>query len=343
MTKRVRFGTMPDGQVVEKITLRRGKLSCAVLTYGGTLQSLRVPDQTGREVDVVLGFDTLEGYWGQTNYIGALVGRYANRIARGKFTLNGREYTLAVNNGENHLHGGQVGFDKRVWTVERMEEDSLTLSLVSPHMEEGYPGTLRAEVTYTLTEEALVLDYRAESDRETLCNLTNHAYFNLAGHGDHPVVHHVLHIFADCYTPTDPGLIPLGLVAVDGTPMDLREGLAIGAGMGTDFPQIAQAGGYDHNWAVNGRVGTLRPAARAYSPESGITLEVDTTLPGIQLYVSNFEGEGLAGKDGACYRGRNAFCLETQFYPDSPNQPDFPQAILRPGEVWEHRTVFRFS
>ena len=339
------FGTMPDGRPVEQLTLRRGDMSCAVLTYGGTLRSLCVPDRAGMVRDVVLGFDTMEGYQNQTNYIGALVGRCANRIARGKFTLNGEEYTLAVNNGENHLHGGEMGFDKRLWTVERAGEDFVTLSLVSPHLEEGYPGTLRAEVTYTLTDGALVLDYRAESDRDTLCNLTNHAYFNLAGHGERPVTDHVLTLHADRYTPTDPGLIPLGpLAPVDGTPMDLRKGLTIGEGMASGFSQIAQAGGYDHNWAVNGPVGTLRPAAEALCPESGITLAVETTLPGLQIYVSDFtNGKELEGKGGAPYRGRNAFCMETQFYPDSPNHPDYPQALLRKGEVWEHRTVFRFG
>lgn len=338
------FGYMPDGREVEKITLYRGEMSCSVLTYGGTLQALRVPDGNGRAADVVLGFDTLEGYWDQTSYIGALVGRYANRIAGGRFTLNGEEYTLCRNNGENHLHGGRVGFDKKVWTVECLEDHRLTLSLISPDGEEGYPGTLSVRVTYTLTEDGLALDYEAASDRDTLCNLTNHAYFNLAGHGDTPVTGQILQIFADRYTPTDVGLIPLGeLAAVDGTPMDLREGAAIGVGMSTDFPQLVQAGGYDHNWAVNGEVGTLRPAAAARCPETGISMAVMTTMPGLQLYVSNFEGDGLVGKGGARYAGRNAFCLETQFYPDSPNQPGFPQAILRAGDVWSHKTVFQFS
>lgn len=339
-----RFGLLPGGTPVEKIALCRGGMSCAILTYGGTLQALNVPDREGKPVDVVLGFDDLKGYREQTNYIGALVGRYANRIARGRFVLNGEEYVLCCNNGENHLHGGAVGFDKRVWTVDSVEKDRVTLSLFSPDGEEGYPGNLSVRVTYTLTEDALELDYEGVSDRDTLCNLTNHAYFNLAGHGGAPVTGQSIRILGDRYTPTDAGLIPLGeLAPVEGTPMDLREAVLIGSGMNADFHQIVQAGGYDHNWAVNGDVGRLRLGARAFCPETGIAMEVETTLPGIQLYVSNFEGEGLVGKNGVRYVGRSAFCLETQFYPDSPNRPAFPQAILRAGEKWTHKTVFRFS
>lgn len=333
------FAVLPDGTEVQKITLRSGNMRCAVLTYGGTLQSLEVPGTDGEPVDIVLGFDTLEGYGGQTNYIGGLVGRYANRIAKGRFALNGKEYALCANNGENHLHGGQVGFDKRVWTVETLEDDRLTLTLFSPDGEEGYPGNLNVRVTYRLSENALRLDYEAVSDQDTLCNLTNHAYFNLSGHNGSPVTEQELQIFGDFYTPVDEGLIPLGeLAPVEGTPMDLRQPQKIGARMFDDFEQLTRTGGYDHNWALSGTA-----AAKAYCAETGIAMEVETTLPGIQLYVSNFPGDGLAGKGGARYLGRQGFCLETQFYPDSPNQPRFPSAVLRKGELWKHQTVFRFA
>jgi len=314
-------------------------MSCSVLTYGGTLQSLVV-----NGVDVVLGFDDLAGYQNQTNYIGALVGRYCNRIDHGKFTLNGRVYELATNDGDHHLHGGNVGYDKRLWTVEDLTADSLTLSLFSPDGEEGYPGNLTVRVTYRLTEDSLVIDYEAVSDQDTICNLTNHAYFNLSGHSGSAVTGQDLQIFGDRYTPADQGLIPLGEPApVEGTPMDLRQMRNIGEGMSQDFKQLTQAQGYDHNWVLHGEIGTLHPAARAFSPESGITMEVDTTLPGLQLFVSRFPAPGLKGKGSTPYISRQGFCLETQFWPDSPNHPNYPQAILKAGEVWKHSTVFRFS
>ena len=333
------FDTMPDGSEIRKITLRSGEMSCSVLTYGGTLQSLKVGD-----VDVVLGFDDLAGYQNQTNYIGALVGRYANRIAHGKFTLNGTEYTLAANDGDHHLHGGRVGFDKRLWTVEDLSAHRLTLSIFSPDGEEGYPGNLMVRVTYQLAEDALTIDYEAVSDGDTLCNLTSHAYFNLSGHDGAPVTEQSLQILGDSYLPTDGGLIPLGDPApVEGTPMDLRQPRLIGEGMAQDFAQLKQALGYDHNWVLNGEADTLCPAAKASCEETGITMSVDTTLPGLQLFVSRFPTPGLMGKGEAPYIGKQGFCLETQFWPDSPNHPEYPQAILRAGDLWKHRTVFRFS
>ena len=334
-----RFDSMPDGREIRKITLRSGEMCCSVLTYGGTLQSLKVGD-----VDVVLGFDDLAGYQGQTNYIGALVGRYANRIAYGKFTLNDVEYSLAANDGDHHLHGGNIGFDKRLWTVEDLAADRLTLSLFSPDGEEGYPGNLAVRVTYKLAENSLTIDYEAVSDADTLCNLTNHAYFNLSGHNGTPVTEQELQIFGDFYTPTDAGLVPLGKPEpVEGTPMDLRRPLKIGDGMHRDFEQLKQALGYDHNWVLNGETGSLRSAAKAFCPETGLAMEVETTLPGLQLFVSRFPAPGLKGKGDTPYIGRQGFCLETQFYPDSPNHPDYPQAVLRAGESWRHTTVFRFS
>nr|WP_325183484.1 aldose epimerase family protein [uncultured Oscillibacter sp.] len=339
------FGVTPDGAAVELHTLRAGALSCNVLTYGGTLQSLRVPDRDGKPVDVLLGFDSLEPYLTHDKFLGALVGRYANRIGAARFTLNGKAYPLAANdNGVNHLHGGLDGFNRRVWTVESASENRLLLSLFSPDGDQGYPGNLTVQVTYTLTAEGLTIDYRAESGRDTVCNLTNHAYFNLSGHDSGPVLDQTIQIPADRYTPTDPLSIPTGEIApVEGTPMDLRTPAPIGARIGEDFPQLLQAGGYDHNWIPNGQPGALRTAARAASAVTGVSMEVLSTLPGIQFYTGNYLDGCPAGKGGAPYARRWGFCLETQFYPDSPNQPGFPSCVLRPGETYAHTTVFRFA
>jgi len=339
------FGVTPDGAAVELHTLRAGALSCNVLTYGGTLQSLRVPDRDGKPVDVLLGFDSLEPYLTHDKFLGALVGRYANRIGAARFTLNGKAYPLAANdNGVNHLHGGLDGFNRRVWTVESASENRLLLSLFSPDGDQGYPGNLTVQVTYTLTAEGLTIDYRAESGRDTVCNLTNHAYFNLSGHDSGPVLDQTIQIPADRYTPTDPLSIPTGEIApVEGTPMDLRTTAPIGARIGEDFPQLLQAGGYDHNWIPNGQPGALRTAARAASAVTGVSMEVLSTLPGIQFYTGNYLDGCPAGKGGAPYARRWGFCLETQFYPDSPNQPGFPSCVLRPGETYAHTTVFRFA
>lgn len=345
MSSPIPFGVMPDGTAVQLYTLRGGALSCNVITFGGSLQSLRVPDRTGTPVDVLLGFDTLEPYLTHGKSLGALVGRYANRIGGARFTLNGKTYSLAANNnGVNHLHGGLVGYNKRVWTAEAATDSSLTLSLFSPDGEEGYPGDLTVRVTYTLTEEGLTIAYRAECGGDTVCNLTNHAYFNLSGHGSGPVLDQSIQLLADRYTPTDPLSIPTGEIAsVEGTPMDLRQPAPIGARIGEDFPQLLQAGGYDHNWIPNGEPGTLRPIARAFSPVTGISMEVLSTLPGVQFYTGNYLKGCPAGKGGAPYDNRWGFCLETQFYPDSPNHGNFPSCVLRPGEVFDHTAAFRFS
>ena len=339
------FGVTPDGAAVELHTLRAGALSCNVLTYGGTLQSLRVPDRDGKPVDVLLGFDSLEPYLTHDKFLGALVGRYANRIGAARFTLNGKAYPLAANdNGVNHLHGGLDGFNRRVWTVESASENRLLLSLFSPDGDQGYPGNLTVQVTYTLTAEGLTIDYRAESGRDTVCNLTNHAYFNLSGHDSGPVLDQTIQIPADRYTPTDPLSIPTGEIApVEGTPMDLRTTAPIGARIGEDFPQLLQAGGYDHNWIPNGQPGALRTAARAASAVTGVSMEVLSTLPGIQFYTGNYLDGCPAGKGGAPYARRWGFCLETQFYPDSPNHANFPSCVLRAGEVFDHTAAFRFS
>ena len=338
------FGTLPDGQPVELITLRKGRLSCEILTYGGALRSLTVPGRQGGEVDVLLGLPTLEDYLHQDKFLGALIGRYANRIGDSRFTLNGKEYPLRANDGKNHLHGGPVGFDKQVWTVSEGGADFVTLTLHSPDGQEGYPGDLDVSVTYRLTEDSIVLDYRATSSADTLCNLTNHAYFNLSGHQSGPVTDQGIQIYAQSYTPTDARSIPTGEIApVEGTPMDLRFGRAIGERVDEDFDQLTMAGGYDHNYVVDGPAGVLRPAARAWSPDTGITMEALTTQPGIQFYSGNYLDGCPAGKDGAPYARRWAFCLETQTFPDAPNKPQFPSALLAKGEEYHQTTVYRFG
>lgn len=341
---RTAFGRMPDGTQVDQLTLRSGAVSCRILTYGGTVRSLTVPDRRGDPVDVALGFDTLEDYRTQDKYMGALVGRYANRIGGAKFTLNGREYPLLANNGPNALHGGGVGFDKQIWTVEALRADSAVLSLVSPDGQEGYPGTLKVQVTYTLRGGALKIEYRAESDRDTVCNLTNHTYFNLSGQGSGSVNGQYIRLSAAHYTPTDAGSIPTGEIApVDGTPMDLRTARPIGDRISEPFEQLTLAGGYDHNWVIDGWDGSLRRAAAAYAPDTGIVLTADTTLPGVQFYTGNFVEGCPVGKGGAVYGNRHGFCLETQFFPDSPNHPDFPSCVLRAGEEYHSTTIYAFS
>lgn len=338
------FGRTPSGEPVERLVLDNGGLRCEIITFGAALRTLEVPDAFGGRVDVVLGYDGLDSYRTLDGYLGAVVGRYANRIAGGRFRLDGQEYTLAVNSGPNHLHGGMVGFSHRIWQVERLGADWAVLSLFSPNGEEGYPGDLEVRVTYRLDGPALELRYEARAGRDTPCNLTNHSYFNLSGQGAGPVLDQQICIHAGCYTPTDAAGIPLGgLEQVEGTPMDLRRPISIGQHIDDGFAQLRQAGGYDHNYAVDGQPGTLRPAAWAYSPRTGVGMEASTTLPGVQFYTANFLETGRRGKGGAVYGPRHAFCLETQFYPDSPNRPDFPCCILRAGERYEQVTRYAFS
>lgn len=345
MMKRTVFGTMPDGRAVEEIVLRDGALTCSVITYGGILRALTVPDKDGNPVDVLLGMDALKGYLDPANgCLGALVGRCANRIGGASFPLNGREYRLAANAGPNHLHGGPTGFYTRLWTAEEVTDNSVLLTLFSPDGDEGYPGNLRVRVRYTLADGALRIDYAAKCDADTIVNLTNHAYFNLSGHDSGPMTDQTIQIFAGRYTPTDAASIPTGEIAsVEGTPMDLRQPVPIGAHIDDGFQQLTFAGGYDHNWVLDGGEDALHPAARAYSPRTGIALEVLTTLPGVQFYAANSLDGCPAGKGGAPYGRRWGFCLETQLFPDSPHHPNFPSAVLRAGEVWEHATVLRFS
>jgi aldose 1-epimerase len=347
--KREDFGRTRDGQAVEIYTLKNARgAEARIATYGGVVVSLKVPDRRGQFEDVVLGFDDIEGYQKTTTYIGALVGRYANRIARGRFTLNGTEYTLATNNGENHLHGGIRGFDKVVWTARPVavrNGQALELTYLSKDGEEGYPGNLNMRVVYTLTDlNELKCDYYATTDKDTVVNLTQHSYFNLAGQGNGDILGHLLMINAARFTPTDAGAIPTGeLRAVRGTPFDFTRATAIGARIEQDEEQLKLGKGYDHNFVVNGRVGTLRLAARASEPTTGRVMEVWTTEPGVQLYTGNYLDGSDTGKGGKLYQRRYGFCLETQHYPDSPNHPKFPSTVLRKGARFRSTTVYKFS
>lgn len=337
------FGYTKDDLAAETLTLDNGILSCDIITFGAALRSLRVPDRSGIKRDVVLGYDTLEDYESHPGYLGAVVGRVANCIAGGRFTMNGQTYALAVNDPPNHLHGGNVGFSHKVWSVVEHTSTLVTLALTSPDGEECYPGTMRVRVTYALEGNTLSMRYQAITDRDTPCNLTGHAYFNLNGHDSGPVTDQCLHIYAENYTPSDATNIPTGEIApVAGTPMDFRKATPIGARINEPFHQLIQANGYDHNYVIDGEMGTLRKAAQAYSPTSGISMDVETTLPGLHFYAANFLDEGLTGKKGAVYGPRYAFCLETQFFPDAVNQPAFPSVILKPDGVYDHTTVFSF-
>lgn len=336
------FGTTADGHAVDKYTLTDGVYSVSVLTLGGIVQSLIVPDKNGNPVDVALGFDSVTAYESQSCYIGALLGRCANRIAGGTILVNGQTIQLACNdNGVCHLHGGNVGFDRKIWTP-TIADDSLTLTYVSPDGEENYPGTLTVSVTYRLQNGALSLTYRATSDKDTLCNLSNHAYFNLCGHNTGDVGSQWIQIFADHYTPLAANNAPTGEIAsVKNTPFDLREAKRFAEGWDAPFEQITLAGGYDHNYLFDGE--GLRQFAYAHCDQTGIALETWSDMPGMQLYSSNFLTGVPTGKDGAEYGLRHAFCLETQYPPNAANCPNFPQPILKAGELYEHTTVYRFS
>jgi aldose 1-epimerase len=344
------FGVAPDGQQVSVYTLTNANgVEARVTNYGGIVLSLRVPDRDGELDDVVLGFDSLDNYVAGHPYFGAIIGRYGNRIAGGRFTLDGETYELAQNNGPNSLHGGEQGFDKVVWTAEPFENETgqgLVLTYTSPDGEEGYPGTLQSRVTYTLTDQnELIFDYQATTDRATPVNLTQHTYFNLAGDGSGSILDHEMMLNASRFTPVDSTLIPTGeLRSVEGTPFDFREPTPLGSRIEEDEQQIRIGGGYDHNYVIDRSAGdSLTLAARVYEPTSGRVMEVLTTEPGVQLYTGNFLDGSLTGKNGAVYARRTGFCLETQHYPDSPNQPSFPSTILQPGEEYRSTTVYRFS
>ena len=343
------YGVLPAGDSVHVFTLTNANgMELRAITYGGIVISLRTPDRQGAMGDIVLGFNDLDGYVKSSPYFGSITGRYANRIARGRFSLDDVEYRLAINNGVNALHGGLRGFDKVVWTAEPRTDSSgagVRFSYVSRDGEEGYPGTLNVTVTYTLTDSnQFVIDYEATTDKATPVNLTQHSYFNLAGDGAGDILGHVLTLDADRYTPVDSTLIPTGeLASVEGTPFDFRSGVPIGARIGQDNSQLRIAGGYDHNFVLTRSQTGLSHAARVVDSTSGRTLDVSTTEPGMQLYTGNFLDGSITGKSGHVYRHRNGFCLETQHFPDSPNQPSFPSTILRPGETYRSRTVYTFG
>lgn len=345
--KKEDFGSV-YGKKVELYTLtNRNGVEAKIITYGGALISLKVPDRKGNFGDIVLGYDNLAGYLQDTSYFGSIVGRYANRIAKGKFTLNGVEYKLATNNGENHLHGGIKGFDKLVWDGAETKTPNgvrLKLTYTSRDMEEGYPGNLLVTVFYTLTNNnELKIDYSATTDKDTVVNLTHHSYFNLAGEGNGDVLKHELMIDANRFTPVDATLIPTGeLRSVVGTPFDFLRSTVIGARINQDEEQIKLGRGYDHNFVINGPAGVMRRAARAFEPSTGRVMEVWTTEPGMQLYSGNFL-DGTPGKGGKAYQIRYGFCLETQHFPDSPNHPKFPGTILRKGARYQTSTIYRFS
>src|SRR6266850_4923723 len=347
---RAPFGRLPDGRAVEQFTLTNAHgAEVRVMTYGGIITVVRTPDRSGQLDDVVLGFDTLAGYLKDSPYFGAIVGRYANRIANGLFTLDGTAYRLAKNNGPNSLHGGLRGFDKVLWSGEPFQGDSgvgVALRYTSRDGEEGFPGTLVARVRYTLSpHDELAVDYEATSDKATPVNLSQHTYWNLRGTAGGDVLDHVLTLNAAAFTPVDSTLIPTGeLAPVAGTPFDFRTATPIGARIGQDNTQLRFGRGYDHNWVLDRPSGSgLAHAARVVEPASGRTLDVSTTEPSVQFYAGNFLDGTIRGKGGRVYAHRSGLCLETQHFPDSPNHPNFPSTILRPGATYRSRTVFTFG
>jgi len=343
--------TMFQGKAIEMITLKNTSgMEVQAITYGGIITSLKVPDRAGKIADVVLGFDQPAQYFAEPTppYFGAIVGRYGNRIAKGQFAIDGKSYPLVKNNGVNHLHGGTRGFDKVLWTVTTKETPAGAAAIftrTSPDGEEGYPGSLATRVTYTLTDKnELIVDYYATTDKPTVVNLTQHSYFNLAGEGAGDILGHQLTLNADRYTPVDDTLIPTGeLAPVAGTPFDFRQAAAVGARINQDHPQLKNGKGYDHNWVLNKKGAGPELAARLSDPKSGRTLEIRTTEPGVQFYTGNFLDGTIKGKSGHVYGLRTGFCLETQHFPDSPNQKNFPSTVVRPGKAYESRTVFAFS
>ena len=342
------FGTTPEGEAMIYTLTNAQGVEAKITNYGGIVVSLKVPDRNDSLADVVLGFDSLDSYFTDSPYFGALVGRYGNRIAKGKFTLEGKEYTLAQNNNENHLHGGLKGFDKVLWQAKPVQTDSsvgLTLHYLSPDGEEGYPGALDVTVNYALTNDnALRIHYRATTDAPTVVNLTNHSYFNLAGQDNGSILNHEVMLNADRFVAIDSSLIPTGeLAEVKGTPFDFTQPTPIGTRIDDEHPQIGYGIGYDHCWVLSKSGNELSLAATVYEPTSGRYMEVMTTEPAVQFYSGNFLDGTLTGKEGSVYQQRSGLCLETEHYPDSPNQPEFPSTELKPGETYETTTIYRFA
>jgi len=342
------FGTA-DGKDVYLYTLTNANgMQVKITNYGGTVTSIIVPDRKGKMADVVLGFDNLDDYIRKSPYFGCIVGRYGNRIANGKFTLDGKEYTLAQNNGQNNLHGGVKGFDKVVWDAKPVKgNDSVGLKLtyLSKDGEEGFPGNLDVTVTYTLTNDnELKIENRATTDKTTVVNMTHHSYFNLKGQGEGDILDHVLTLNADKFTPVNENLIPTGELAdVKGTPMDFTSPTPVGERIDADYEQLKIAGGYDHNWCINRKGDALELVGTVTEISSGRVMEVYSTAPGVQFYTGNFLDGTITGKDGKVYKLRYGLCLEPQNYPDTPNQPTFPSCVLKPGETYKHDIVYRFS
>ena len=342
------FGQTLSGEAVELYTLKNSaNVRVRIMTYGGTVVSLQVPDRDGILGDIVLGYDTLDGYLKNSPYFGSLIGRYGNRIGKGRFSLDGKQYQLPKNNGENTLHGGIKGFDKVVWKATEVRSNDgvgLSLTYLSKDGEEGFPGNLSVKVVYTLTNNnELRIDYSGATDKTTVVNLTHHSYFNLAGEGN--ILQHELMMNAEQFTPVDAGLIPTGeLRNVKGTPMDFTKPTAIGARIDQQDEQLILGKGYDHNWVLKtNNTGNLSLAARVYEPRSGRVMEVSTTEPGLQFYSGNFLDGTITGKGGQVYKQRSGFCLETQHFPDSPNQPRFPSTVLKPGQQYTSSTIYKFS
>jgi aldose 1-epimerase len=345
--KKQPFGKTADQEAVDLYTLTNANgVEVTIMTYGGTVVSLKVPDRTGKLTDVVLGYESLEGYLKNSPYFGCIVGRYGNRIAKGAFSLNGHQYTLPKNDGENTLHGGIKAFDKVVWKASEVQSKTgvgLSLGYTSKDGEEGFPGNLSVSIVYTLTNKnELKIDYSATTDKTTVINLTHHSYFNLAGEGS--ILNHEMMINADRFTPVDSGLIPTGeLRSVKGGPLDFTKPARIGARIDEQNEQLVLGRGYDHNWVLNNNTGRLAIAARAYEPASGRVMEVYTTEPGLQFYTGNFLDGSITGKGGQVYNKRYGFCLETQHFPDSPNKQSFPSTVLKPGRTYRSTTVYKFS
>ena len=349
-TEKRPFGKTSDGQPVDLYVLtNKNGVEAAITNYGGAVVSLKVPDRNGKFGDVVLGYDSLDGYVNDKSYFGAIVGRYGNRIGHAQFSLDGKTYTLAKNNGENSLHGGIKGFNKAVWAAKELPAkngQSLELTYLSKDGEEGFPGNLHVRVVYTLTDSnELKIEYSATTDKKTVVNLTNHTYFNLAGPGSGDILGHQLVIEADKFTPVDASLIPTGeLRDVLGTPLDFRKATAIGARIDQEEEQLKLGHGYDHNFVLRRAAGApISLAARVAEPNTGRVLEVWTTEPGVQFYTGNFLDGTARGKGGLTYARRSAFCLETQHFPDSPNQPKFPSVVLNPGEKYSTTTTYKFT
>jgi aldose 1-epimerase len=343
-----KFGTLPDGREVQRYVLKnRNGVEIHVINYGGIITHLLAPDRNGKVEDIVLGYDSLAGYLKESPFFGAIVGRYGNRIANGKFKLDGKEYTLVQNNNGQHLHGGTVGFDKVFWDIQENNSSAgngLRLTYLSKDMEEGYPGNLNVTVDYTLTEEnELRIDYKATTDKATVVNLTQHSYFNLSGNGSRDILDHVLKLNADQYVPVTKVLIPTGQLApVKGTPFDFNTPTPVGARINDRHEQLQIAGGYDHCWVLSDK-SNLKDAGLLYDSVSGRTLQVLTTEPGIQFYSGNFLTGTITGKGGVVYKHRYGLCLETEHFPDSPNQSQFPSVVLKPGETYSTQTIYKFG